>query len=219
MVFMTKTIVSALFGSALAQRPTKREPQQVVQESGIDIRRYKDLKLLALHYMPDFDERKYWAYGCNCLILGDRPMSDPGYGRPVDKLDNVCKAYKDCQKCVQMKFGPQCVGELVRYKWKKTRKNEIQCTDEPNTCERALCECDNKYTSEIPAARDVFDDKYHMFWGNWDYTDADNCVRTPGISEPECCGADDGPMVLFNSLNKECCLDKTVKPIGMCETF
>jgi len=169
--------------------------------------------------MPDFDERKYWAYGCNCLILGDRPMSDPGYGRPVDKLDNVCKAYKDCQKCVQMKFGPQCVGELVRYKWKKTRKNEIQCTNEPNTCERALCECDNKYTSEIPAARDVFDDKYHMFWGNWDYTDADNCVRTPGISEPECCGADDGPMVLFNSLNKECCLDKTVKPIGMCETF
>jgi hypothetical protein len=94
MVFMTKTIVSALFGSALAQRPTKREPRQAVQESGIDIRRYKDLKLLALHYMPDFDERKYWAYGCNCLILGDRPMSDPGYGRPVDKLDNVCKAYK-----------------------------------------------------------------------------------------------------------------------------
>ena len=95
MVFMTKTIVSALFGSALAQRPTKREQQVVVQqESSIEARRYKDLKLLALHYMPDFDQRKYWAYGCNCLILGDRPMSDPGYGRPVDKLDNVCKAYK-----------------------------------------------------------------------------------------------------------------------------
>ena len=60
----------------------------------IDARRYEDLKLLALHYMPDFDERKYWAYGCNCLILGDRPMSDLGFGRPVDRLDNVCKAYK-----------------------------------------------------------------------------------------------------------------------------
>ena len=91
MVFTTKTIVSALFGSAFAQRAAKREQEQ---SSVIDPRRYKDLKLLALHYMPDFDERKYWAYGCNCLILGDRPMSDPGYGRPVDKLDNVCKAYK-----------------------------------------------------------------------------------------------------------------------------
>ena len=92
MVFSTKTIVSALFGSTFAQRAAKREQQQEAQ--GIDLRRYKDLKLLALHYMPDFDERKYWSYGCNCLILGDRPMSDPGYGRPVDKLDNVCKAYK-----------------------------------------------------------------------------------------------------------------------------
>ena len=90
MVFSTKTIVSALFGSTLAQRGANREQEA----PAIDIRRYKDLKLLALHYMPDFDERKYWAYGCNCLILGDRPMSDPGYGRPVDKLDSVCKAYK-----------------------------------------------------------------------------------------------------------------------------
>jgi len=192
MVFSTKTIVSALFGSTFAQRAAKREQQQEAQ--GIDLRRYKDLKLLALHYMPDFDERKYWSYGCNCLILGDRPMSDPGYGRPVDKLDNVCKAYKDCQKCVQKQFGAACVGELVRYKWKKTRKGEIQCTNDPNTCERALCECDNKYTSEIPAVRDVFDQKYHLFWGDWDQTNPDNCVRSPGISEPECCGADDGPM-------------------------
>ncbi len=50
---------------------------------------------------------------------------------------------------MQKQFGPACVGELVRYKWKKTRKGEIQCTNDPNTCERALCECDNKYTSEV----------------------------------------------------------------------
>lgn len=92
MVFSAKSIVSALFGSALAQRAGQREDSQ--ESSVLDARRYKDLKLLALHYMPDFDERKYWAYGCNCLILGDRPMSDPGFGRPVDKLDGVCKAYK-----------------------------------------------------------------------------------------------------------------------------
>ena len=32
--------------------------------------RYFQLKEMMIHYNPDFDERKYWAYGCNCLILG-----------------------------------------------------------------------------------------------------------------------------------------------------
>ena len=31
-------------------------------------------------------------------VLGDRPMSDPGHGPPIDSLDAVCKAYKDCIK-------------------------------------------------------------------------------------------------------------------------
>lgn len=68
-------------------------------------RRYSDLLKIVQHFTPSFDERKYWAYGCNCLILGDRPMSDPGFGKPVDSLDSICKQYKDCQKCVKQKFG------------------------------------------------------------------------------------------------------------------
>ena len=63
-------------------------------------RRYTDLLKLVKHYTPEFDERKYWAYGCNCLILGDRPMSDPGHGRPVDALDMICKQYKVFQKYI-----------------------------------------------------------------------------------------------------------------------
>ena len=64
-------------------------------------KRYFQLKEMMDFFNDDFDERKYWAYGCNCLILGDRPMSDPGHGLPVDALDSVCKAYKDCVKCAQ----------------------------------------------------------------------------------------------------------------------
>ena len=58
------------------------------------VRRYSDLINLVQHYNPAFDERKYWAYGCNCLILGDKPLSNPGLGRPVDALDMICKQYK-----------------------------------------------------------------------------------------------------------------------------
>merc|ERR1712127_192855 len=84
---------------------------------GISSRRYDDLHKIAKFYMPDFDERKYWAYGCNCLILGDRPMSDPGHGKPVDALDTVCKAYKDCVKCARWAHGDTCIGEFRKYKF------------------------------------------------------------------------------------------------------
>ena len=63
-------------------------------------RRYVDLKMMAEKFWSKngggaFDERKYWAYGCHCYLLGDRPMSEMGIGSPVDALDNRCKAYKE----------------------------------------------------------------------------------------------------------------------------
>ena len=80
-------------------------------------RRYTDLLKLVKHYTPEFDERKYWAYGCNCLILGDRPMSDPGHGRPVDALDMICKQYKVFQKyildVIYMISTNACLYEVV----------------------------------------------------------------------------------------------------------
>ena len=80
-------------------------------------RRYFQLKKIMEYYNEDFDERKYWAYGCNCHVLGDRPMSDPGFGPPVDRLDSVCKQYKDCNKCAREKFGESCIGEIVQYRY------------------------------------------------------------------------------------------------------
>ena len=41
-----------------------------------------------------FDERKYWAYGCHCFMLGDRPMTDDKpmpFGMPKDVLDAQVK--------------------------------------------------------------------------------------------------------------------------------
>ena len=80
-------------------------------------RRYFQLKEFMKHYNREFDEKKYWTYGCNCHVLGDRPMSDPGFGPPVDRLDSVCKQYKDCNKCAREKFGESCIGEIVQYRY------------------------------------------------------------------------------------------------------
>ena len=61
-------------------------------------KRYQQLITQMNFYNNDFDARRFWAYGCNCLILGDRPMSDAGLGPAVDQIDGTCKRYKECLK-------------------------------------------------------------------------------------------------------------------------
>ena len=63
--------------------------RQARQSDGIDQgpRRYSQLMEQMNYYNNAFDEREYWAYGCHCFFLGDRPMSDMGKGAPVDALD------------------------------------------------------------------------------------------------------------------------------------
>jgi len=42
----------------------------VIARDGGD-RRYAQLVDMMEHYNKKFDERKYWTYGCNCLMLGN----------------------------------------------------------------------------------------------------------------------------------------------------
>ena len=61
--------IIATFGLSSAELPLKRNVRQVADESGPG-RRYTQLTDMMDFYNPSFDERMYWAYGCNCLILG-----------------------------------------------------------------------------------------------------------------------------------------------------
>ena len=116
--------VSALVIACASASPNHRVARQAAGKPD-DERRYSQLVDMMEHYNSNFDERKYWAYGCNCLILGDRPMSDPGYGPPVDALDSVCKEYKDCVKCARMKHGDSCIGEFVKYRYGYTNGQAV----------------------------------------------------------------------------------------------
>ena len=91
MKIFNKMIVLA--SATLAQDVADSNSTTSIGGMGLE-RQYTDLLKLVKHYTPEFDERKYWAYGCNCLIMGDLPMSGPGYGQPVDALDTICKQYK-----------------------------------------------------------------------------------------------------------------------------
>ena len=86
-------------------------------------------------------------------------------GKPVDQMDNKCKAFKDCQKCVREKHGSDCIGEFKKYTWRwNTKKGALESTNKAGSCVRELFECDRKLVYDMLASKDVFDEKYHAFW-------------------------------------------------------
>lgn len=134
-------------------------------------------------------------------------MSDPGHGPPVDSLDAVCKDYKDCQKCARRTHGDMCIAEFVEYKYGESNNDKI-CKDAAGSCSRALCECDLAYAKTHVSHTNVFNTDYHLFWSTlpngWD--PEYNCPRIGGgLSDPQCCGNQDGAYVLFNAVNHVCC--------------
>ena len=67
--------VSALI-IASAHANVNHSHRRVARQADDD-RRYFQLVDMMENYNPQFDERKYWAYGCNCLILGEFNTHDP----------------------------------------------------------------------------------------------------------------------------------------------
>jgi len=188
-----------------------------VEEKGE--KRYKQLVDMMFNYNKDFDERKYWTYGCHCLMLGDRSMSDMGKGKPLDALDTACKAYKDCQRCAREEYGKQCIGEFVKYKYGYSN-NEVICKDKGNTCKRALCECDAMFARAHVGVKDVWTTDYHGFWANnnegFDADNTDNCSAGPGSDDMQCCTNGDitSPYLWYNAYKYQCCPNGQTVELG-----
>ena len=62
---LSVAIVSTVAASAIVKRSDENQEKLLDGE-----KRYSQLVDMMGHYNNEFDERKYWAYGCNCLILG-----------------------------------------------------------------------------------------------------------------------------------------------------
>ena len=179
----------ALVAMSHAQRGEgSTNPQDTLRVQNQE-RRYAQLSDMMENYNAEFDERKYWTYGCNCLILGDRPMSDPGHGRPVDELDVVCKAYKDCLKCARWAYGDMCIGEFVQYKY-GIKGGQVKCRNKDNSCDRALCECDRQFAIAHASARQVYTNDYHAFWSELGWDPEGQCQKGGNGKggNPQCCG-------------------------------
>lgn len=168
---------------------------------------------MAQLFDPDFDNKIITDYGCNCPELGDRPLSDPGKGAPVDPLDKVCQKFKRCTRCAKDEFGEDCISEMIRYKFNKA---DATCKDTAGSCERSLCECDRMFAFEIAGVdKSTIDTNKWGFFSDFD-RDTD-CVRTGGGNgNRQCCWSGEGPFTLYNANSKQCCANG--RPISFGKT-
>lgn len=164
----------------------------------------------------NFDEIKFWNYGCHCLFIGDRPVPDMGHGVPLDSLDRTCKSYKECQKCVREKFGDTCTGEFYTYDVNFDLGYAV-CRNKPNSCERGLCECDKMFSYSHDRVTHEYSSSLNHYTNTFDPNK--RCIlNNGGGSEPKCCSnlLMTKPFKLYNSLANECCSDGSVVFPGTC---
>jgi len=175
-------------------------------------RQYVDLGEMAKKYWRkndigrEWDERKFWGYGCHCFMDGDGPLSEMGYGIPVDGLDAACRAWKDCQMCVRKKHGENC--EFKKYMWKYNGDiDNFAILNQPGTCERELGECDVKFVQDTFKNQHEYDEKNNYFYGGFDRNDRqENCPLEDGpVIVHECCGGYDTPWYWMGTFKNQCC--------------
>jgi len=119
-----------------------------------------------------------------------------------------------------MTFGDDCQGELKKYKF-QAKGNEVKCKNRADTCERSLCECDKLMAQEHSYHSDIWDQQYHLFWGDWKPEQQCSHVypaSTERAHARACCnGRKNGAaFALYNLNRQECCDSGEVANIGEC---
>lgn len=157
--------------------------------------KYSGLTRLAYHYNREFSASQHHAYGCNCMMLGDRPLLETTFGPPVDELDATCKKLKECYRCVLTEFGGTCTPENRIYDF-FVRGQDVLPGNRAGSCERAIFECDHHYAKQLTSTISHFDMRFNFFVSGFD-----------PISEPSICA-------LAHSAAKESSLNQAQAAAG-----
>jgi len=175
--------------------------------------RYNAIIKMMKHYTPGFDELKYFQYGCHCIIRADQ-LNLHGIGKPVDALDNACRKFKNCLKCVKRENGKECTDQNTVYSYRLRKKgNNFVSSNKKGTCERDTFNCDHQFAQDLSRTVGNYTEKFHQFLGPFDNTDYNNCVSAGAADhDPGCCGGRNRAWTLYNKLGtSQCCKDGSVK--------
>lgn len=164
------------------------------------IRRFKNLKAMVMTMQPVNVTvfGRYCYYGCWCLPNGQHNLA-AGFGQPVDPIDEVCKEFALCYKCLDLDFAGSCNPEKRSYRWGRLRDSngvtyDLECRDDhtrgaAHRCKRYTCECDRVLAIGLGHTHWYWNESHHARWGGFDReasceTDCIGC-----IPQDDCCGA------------------------------
>jgi len=123
---------------------------------------------------PMLSSFRYNQYGCHCFQKGTNNAEFTGKGPAVDDIDRSCLKMHQCQRCLGIDSGREC-NHNVRYGIERnedlaTGLRTVQCTDQPGSCARNLCECTVAFAYNIKEAEDkqVWQMGNLQNWGNFD---------------------------------------------------
>ena len=187
--------------------------------SDLQIRKFRNLKILVLWLQAEKKFGRYCYYGCYCLPEGSHNIASGGYGQPLDNIDKSCFTFKQCYKCLIDEHGDECRGEDVGYRadllTDEAGNKSIQCTNKVGSCRYNVCQCDKQLAEQLAQHESEWDPNLHTVKGGFERTD--QCFRGGGPNKfQECCGT---TMTFpFNEPRRsnQCCDGPFAKPEGQC---
>lgn len=190
------------------------------RETDIEMRKFRNLKVLVLWLQKEKLFGRYCYYGCHCLPEGSHNIAQGGYGKPHDNIDASCRRFGQCYKCLvdehkddglDINGADGCIGEEIGYRYdlmhdNATGKNSIECTNKIGSCRRNICECDKQLAENLALYEDQWNEQFHANRGGFERLD--ECERPSGGGSnkfEECCG--DKTTFPFNTPRKtnQCC--------------
>lgn len=181
------------------------------QTTLIQERKFRNLKILVLYLQKEQKFGRYCYYGCHCLPEGSHDLAKGGYGKPKDNIDNSCRRFGQCYKCLldehkddvfNIKGHTECKGEEIGYNATLVEADgqnprSIICLNKLGSCRRNICECDKQLAENLALYEDQWDESLHSRRG--DFNREQEC---------ETIGARVGPTF------QECCGDRTTFPFN-----
>lgn len=194
---------------------TRNVPEDEVNQGDMEalhiLRKFKNLKAMVMTLQPVNVTvfGRYCYYGCWCLPNGMHNLA-AGYGAPADQIDEVCREFAHCYKCLTLDFGGTCDPEERAYRWGRVRDGDgivvdLRCkdcddTDESSTqhidncgpthrCKRYACECDRVLAVGLSQTHWYWNESHHSRWGDFNreeecYQPCEDCIPVD-----DCCGA------------------------------
>lgn len=170
-------------------------------------------------------------YGCHCFPDYTRKTS--GTGAPQNEVDSSCRTLNQCKKCIELEgMDGDCEnGDIDQGKYDySVVGGAVDCNPRGrnNACKVAQCECDKDFAVNLSAV--WVDAEFDLqLWATIKNTNAmanagtpvfdydTTCVKTPGPGPADaCCGNAFPAKTPYNTNNRECCADGSLKLFGSC---